>query len=69
MSDGAYSEINLHITWHTKNSLPMITEKIEDRLYRFLTHKILETPRSGFMRSEESRHQALEVDSYADLLS
>jgi len=44
MSDSVYSELNLHITWHTKNSLPMITQKIEERLYRFLTHKILETP-------------------------
>lgn len=44
MSDSIYSEINLHITWHTKNSLPMITPKIEERLYYYLTHKIIETP-------------------------
>jgi len=44
MSVSSYSEINLHITWHTKNSLPMITGTIEDRLYHYLTHKILETP-------------------------
>lgn len=44
MSDAVYSEINFHITWHTKASLPMIRGKIEDRLYHFLTHKILETP-------------------------
>ena len=44
MSDNVYSEINLHITWHTKNSLPMITPMIEDRLYHYLTHKIIETP-------------------------
>ncbi len=43
MSDAVYSEINLHITWHTKSNLPMITALIEDRLYRFLTHKIIET--------------------------
>ncbi|MBK8304967.1 MAG: IS200/IS605 family transposase [Chloracidobacterium sp.] len=42
--DSVYSEINYHITWHTKTSLPMITERIEDRLYHYLTHKILETP-------------------------
>ena len=44
MSSSAYSEINFHITWHTKNSLPMITPRIEDRLYHYLTHKIIETP-------------------------
>ena len=44
MSDSVYSEINLHIIWHTKNSLLMITPMIEDRLYHYLTHKIIETP-------------------------
>ena len=44
MSTAAYSEINFHITWHTKDNLPMIRGKIEDRLYHFLTHKIIETP-------------------------
>ncbi len=44
MSDSVYSEINFHITWHTKLSRPMIRENIEERLYHFLTHKILETP-------------------------
>ena len=44
MSTSAYSEINLHITWHTKGSLPMINGRIEERLYHYLTHKILETP-------------------------
>jgi putative transposase len=44
MSTAAYSEINLHITWHTKSNLPIIRGKLEERLYHFLTHKILETP-------------------------
>jgi putative transposase len=44
MSGSVYSEINFHITWHTKNSLPMITPAIEERLYHYLTHKVLETP-------------------------
>ena len=44
MSATVYSEINFHITWHTKNSFPMITPKIEDRLFRYLTHKVIETP-------------------------
>lgn len=48
MSDSVYSEINFHITWHTKASLPMIRERIEDRLYHYLTHRILETPGARF---------------------
>jgi REP element-mobilizing transposase RayT len=44
MPNRVYSEINFHITWHTKNSLPMITDKIESRLYGNLKHKMLETP-------------------------
>jgi putative transposase len=39
-----YSEINFHLTWHTKNNSPLITAKVETRLFHFLTHKILETP-------------------------
>lgn len=42
MSDAAYSEINFHITWHTKNNLPLIKSAIESKLYHFLKHKILE---------------------------
>ena len=44
MSISVYAEINFHNTWHTKASLPMISKRIEDRLYHYLTHKILETP-------------------------
>ncbi|MFV0387178.1 MAG: IS200/IS605 family transposase [Pyrinomonadaceae bacterium] len=43
MSRRVYSEINLHITWHTKHNQPMITEQIEPDLYKFLKAKILET--------------------------
>jgi putative transposase len=38
-----YSEINLHITWHTKNNAYMITNQIESELYGFLKNKIVET--------------------------
>ena len=44
MSDAVYSEINFHLTWHTKSSLPMITERIEKPLHQYLAHKIIETP-------------------------
>ena len=43
-----YSEINLHITWHTKNNQPLITSQIEQPLYKFLTDKIRYMPESFF---------------------
>lgn len=43
-----YSEINLHITWHTKNNQPLITSPIEQPLYKFLTDKIRNTPETFF---------------------
>ncbi len=43
MSIRVYSEINLHITWHTKNSLRMINEQMQPELYAFLKNKIVET--------------------------
>ena len=44
MSRRAYSEINLHTTWHTKGNLPLIKPEIEPKLYAFLRKKMLETP-------------------------
>jgi putative transposase len=35
MSNRAYSEINLHFTWHVKASLPIITDVIEARLHKY----------------------------------
>lgn len=48
MSDSVYSEINFHIVWHTKSNLPLIKPEIETKLYGFLKHKIIETPRVYF---------------------
>jgi len=39
-----YSEIHLHITWHTKNSAAVILDGIEARLHQFLRKKSEETP-------------------------
>jgi putative transposase len=44
MSENAYSEINFHVTWHTKSNLPLIKPEIEAKLHQFLKHKIIETP-------------------------
>lgn len=43
MSIRVYSEINLHITWHTKDSLPFINAELRPKLYAFVTNKIVET--------------------------
>ncbi len=48
MPDSVYSEINFHITWHTKSNMPLITPAIETKLYNFIKHKIIETPEVYF---------------------
>lgn len=44
MSRNYYSEINLHIVWHTKISLPLLTPEIESFAHRFLKKRIVDTP-------------------------
>jgi len=39
MSLKAYSEINLHITWHVKDNNPVLRDEIEQQLHRFLKGK------------------------------
>jgi putative transposase len=36
-----YSEINLHITWHTKHNVPVLSDLIADRLYRYMHRRIV----------------------------
>jgi len=48
MSVRAYAEINFHITWHTKNSFPFITEKLEPDLYGFIKDRIIKMPNVHF---------------------
>jgi putative transposase len=43
MSRNYYSEINLHITWHTKDSAPLLTEKIEPLAHRALRKRLLDS--------------------------
>ena len=44
MSGNYYSEINLHLTWHAKESLPLISDRIEPVLYRYIHQRIINTP-------------------------
>jgi putative transposase len=43
MAKNYYSEIHLHIVWHTKISAPLLTPQIEPIAHRFLRERILET--------------------------
>lgn len=44
MSRNYYSEIHLHFVWHTKGSLPLLTEKVEPLTHHLIKSKIVETP-------------------------
>ncbi|HEY2934680.1 MAG TPA: IS200/IS605 family transposase [Acidobacteriota bacterium] len=44
MAHRAYAEIFLHLTWHTEQNAPAITADVEERLYRYLRHRITQTP-------------------------
>jgi putative transposase len=44
MSRNYYSEINLHVVWHCKNSSPLLTPQVEPIAHRFLKTRIIETP-------------------------
>jgi len=44
MSRNYYSEINLHLVWHTKNSLPLLTPEVEPLAHRFLKKRIADVP-------------------------
>jgi putative transposase len=36
-----YSEINLHIVWHTRQSLPLLTAPVEALVQHIVTHRLL----------------------------
>ena len=48
MSVRAYAEINFHINWHTKDSFPFITGKLEPDLYAFIKERIITMPNVHF---------------------
>jgi len=43
MSRNYYSEINLHLTWHTKESLPLLTPRVEPLAHRAVRQRIINT--------------------------
>jgi putative transposase len=44
MGQNYYSEINLHITWHCKESAPMLTPQVEPVTHRIIKERLLNTP-------------------------
>jgi putative transposase len=44
MPRNVYSEIHLHITWHTKGSAPVLVDSVEQRVHHYLRHRALQTP-------------------------
>jgi REP element-mobilizing transposase RayT len=39
-----YSEINLHITWHVKESAPLLVPKVETIVHHYLRGRCINTP-------------------------
>ncbi len=44
MSKNYYSEIHLHLIWHTKESSPMLAPPVETFVHQWLKKRIVETP-------------------------
>jgi putative transposase len=44
MSRNYYSEINLHLVWHTKASSPLLTPIVAPIAHRCLRKRIIDTP-------------------------
>jgi len=44
MARNYYSEINLHITWHTKESSPLLIPKVEAIAHHYLRGRCINTP-------------------------
>ncbi len=43
MSRNYYSEIHLHLTWHTKESAPLLTADVEEFTHRWLRQRVVNT--------------------------
>jgi REP element-mobilizing transposase RayT len=41
MPHNYYSEINLHVTWHAKNSMPLLTPTVEPLVHRYIRQRLI----------------------------
>ena len=44
MARNYYSEINLHLTWHTKESAPLLVPRVEAIVHHYLRGRCINTP-------------------------
>jgi putative transposase len=44
MGRNFYAEINLHITWHTKDSAPLLVPQVEAVVHHYLRGRCINTP-------------------------
>jgi putative transposase len=44
MSRNCYSEIHLHVVWHTKESASLLTPRIEPFVHDYLRQRLINTP-------------------------
>jgi putative transposase len=44
MSRNYYSEIHLHIVWHTKESGPLLVPQVEAETHHYLRGRLINTP-------------------------
>ena len=44
MARNFYAEINLHVTWHTKESRPLLTPEVEKIVHHYLRGRCINTP-------------------------
>jgi putative transposase len=64
MGHNYYSEINLHIVWHCKDSLPLLTPRVEPAAQRCIRQRIVNNPGAVFCEiggTETHIHVALTV--------
>ncbi len=43
MARNYYSEIHLHLTWHTKDSLPLLIPQVEALAHRYVKQRLINT--------------------------
>ncbi len=64
MPRNVYSEIYLHITWHTKENARVVRGQLRERLYEYLRNRVVRTPGVVFHEMggiEDHMHLAVTV--------
>ncbi|MHB9134762.1 MAG: IS200/IS605 family transposase [Armatimonadota bacterium] len=67
MSHDVFHEIYLHLTWHTKNDLPLITPEVESAIYEFIRIKCRNTKGvyfEGVGGTETHVHVAINIEPF-----